>query len=140
MTNRFKGWRDVKEVEKTTIRKPGKTFFDYLRPEDILQHQVILWLKYTHPTLKYHHSPNEGRRTPFERFLYEYLGSDSGYPDLEFPSLLLIIELKVKPNRVQDSQREWLDYFKSIGWRSEVCWSYEEAVKTISEEIAKSKL
>ena len=51
-------------------------FHKYLGPDDHLQHQVITWLRYQHPKLRYHHSPNEGRRTPFEQFKFKYLGSD----------------------------------------------------------------
>lgn len=99
----------------------------FLRKEDHLQHQVITWLAWQHPKLKYHHSPNEGKRSPFEQFLYVYLGSDSGFPDLQFPSLQLVIELKVKPNRPTPAQLQWLQYFESIGWAAEVCYTFETA-------------
>lgn len=111
-------------------------FTKYLGPEDHLQHQVVEWLRYQYPKLRYHHSPNEGKRSKFEQFKYKYLGSDSGFPDLIFPEIHLAIELKVKPNKPTAHQLEWLEYFKSIGWTAEVCYSYEEAVALIKKEVA----
>lgn len=112
-----------------------RSFLDYMGPEDHLQHQVITWLKFQHPKLRYHHSPNEGKRTPFEQFKFKYLGSDAGFPDLIFPELELVIELKVKPNRPTPAQREWLDFFRSIGWTAEVCYTFDEAITVINDEV-----
>ncbi len=113
-------------------------FLKHMGPEDHLQHQVVTWCKIQYPRIKYHHSPDSSRRTVFEQFKYKFLGSDAGYPDLTFPELNLAIELKIKPNKPTPAQLEWLDYFKSIGWRSEVCYSFDETVKLI-KEVMKAK-
>lgn len=110
-------------------------FEKYLTAEDHLQHQIITWLRWQHPTLKYHHSPDAGKRTLFEQFKYKYLGSDSGFPDLHFPAIETVIELKVKPNRPTEKQREWLDYFEKIGWSSNVAYTFEEAVNIINSRV-----
>lgn len=110
-------------------------FEKYLTPEDHFQHQVITWLQFQYPGLRYHHSPNEGKRTVFEQFKYKYLGSDSGFPDLQFPSLLLVIELKIKPNRPTKNQLDWLEYFKRIGWQTAVCYTFEEVTNVIRAAI-----
>jgi hypothetical protein len=112
-------------------------FLKFMGPEDHLQHQVITWMKFQYPKIKYHHSPNEGKRSKFEQFKYVFLGSDSGFLDLLFPSLSLVIELKVKPNGPTKAQLEWLGFFKSIQWRAEVCYSFESSKKVIEEEIAR---
>lgn len=104
-------------------------------PEDHLQHQVILWLAFQHPTLKYHHSPNEGKRSPFERYKFKYLGSDEGFPDLFFASLFLVIELKVKPNKPTEAQLEWLQYFRDHNYQAEVCYTFDETIKVITDRI-----
>jgi len=125
-------------VRKGNYKYHGKTengFFKFLRPEDILQHEFIKYCGLAYPWLKYHHSPDAGRRTKFEQFLYKYLGSDSGFLDLLFPELLLIIELKVKPNRVTESQQIWIDYFKKIGWMAEVCWTFDEAREVLDFRV-----
>ncbi len=110
-------------------------FIKYLSKEDHLQHQVITWLQWQYPLLRYHHSPDAGKRTKFEQFKYKYLGSDSGFLDLIFPELLLIIELKIKPNKPTPAQIEWIEYFKTIGWQAEVCYSFEAAQSMIKERI-----
>ena len=110
-------------------------FDKYFGPEDHLQHQVITWLQWQYPNLKYHHSPNEGKRSEFEKYKYKYLGSDSGFPDLIFPSLFMVIELKVKFNKTTEAQDKWLAYFKSIGWKAEVCYDFESAQSLIRSRI-----
>jgi hypothetical protein len=114
-------------------------FEKFLGPEDHLQHQVVTWFKIQYRHIKFHHSPNEGKRSPFERFKFSYLGSDEGFPDLMFPSILLVIELKIKPNKPTPAQLEWLQYFKEIGWTAEVCYTFEEACQTIRLQIANQK-
>jgi len=117
-------------------------FNRHLGPEDHLQHQVITWLKYQHPLLRYHHSPNEGKRSSFEKFKYQYLGSDSGFPDLIIPELMLAIELKVKPNKPSKTQLEWLAYFTKIGWEAAVCYDFEQTqnlIECTSKCIAEAK-
>lgn len=108
-------------------------FTKYLGPEDHLQHQLITWLGFQYPDLWFHHSPNEGRRTPFEQFKFKYLGSDSGFPDLIFPSIYLVIELKIKPNKPTDAQNEWLEYFRKQRWRAEVVFDFETGKRIITE-------
>jgi hypothetical protein len=110
-------------------------FHKYLGPEDHLHHQVVESVKWTYPKLKFHHSPNEGKRSKFEQMKFKYLGSDSGFPDLIFPSIQLVIELKIKPNKTTPAQDEWLGYFKSIHWRAEVCYDYDTTMRIIKEEI-----
>lgn len=119
-------------------RRPS---FDlYLTKEDMLQHQLVLFLRYQYPNLKFHHSPDYGRRTPFEQFKYKYLGCDAGFPDLLFPELLLIVELKIKPNKPTLEQAIWIAFFKKIGWKAEVCYSFEEAVMVIEGCVEKIKV
>jgi hypothetical protein len=121
------------------LRKEGKLklifkmnpFEKYLGKEDRFHHQLITWLQYQYPKLRYHHSPNEGKRSKFEQFKYKYLGSDSGFPDLIFPSIELVIELKVKPNKTSQAQDDWLHFFASIGWTALVCYDFETAKKII---------
>lgn len=125
-------------IKRSNAQK--KTFADWLGPEDHLHHSIIVWFRLQYPKIKVHHSPLEGRRTAFEQFKFQYLGSDSGFPDLLFPELRLVIECKIKPRKPTEDQIEWLEYFRSIGWRAEICYTFEEAQKVIEEEIKKLKL
>lgn len=105
----------------------------FLRPEDHLHHQVITYARLKYPALKFHHSPLEGKRSDFERFLFWYLGSDAGFLDLIFPEIALAIECKIAPNKPTPAQKEWIAYFQKIGWRVEVCYSYAQAVRVLDE-------
>lgn len=109
-------------------------YMKFLTAEDHLQHQVIIWCKLN--KIVYHHSPNEGRRTAFEQFKFKYVGSDEGFIDLIFPKLILVIELKIKPNKPTPAQNDWLQFFESIGWTAKVCYNFEDAI----EQIQKAKL
>lgn len=138
-TCHFKTKSAVTQVRNGNFKYRGKTrdnpFLKYLRAEDKLQHEFIKYCGLQYPWLRYHHSPNEGNRSEFERFLYNYLGSDSGFPDLIFPGILLVIELKVKPGRVSENQDVWLEYFRRIGWQASVCWSFDEARGVLDSRV-----
>jgi hypothetical protein len=109
----------------------------FLKKEDILQHQVISYSKLAFPGVKYHHSPNEGKRSKFQQFLFKYIGGDRGFSDLIWPEIKLAIELKIKPNKPSKEQEEWLEYLNIIGWTAEVCYDYDSAVKLLEETAAK---
>ena len=109
----------------------------YLGKEDHLQHQVINWLKYKYPKVRYHHSPNEGKRSKFEQFKYKFLGSDSGFPDLIIfiGNKFFVVELKIKPNKPSPSQIDWLSFFESMGVPIKVAYDFDEAVNFIENSI-----
>lgn len=127
----MRGWGKF-DIKKSR-RKTGKQFIDFLGPEDHLHHAVITWVGLAYPKLKYHHSPLEGRRTPFEQYKMKYLGTDEGFIDLIFPGIQLVIELKIWPRKPTAAQQAWLDYFKSLGWTTAVCYEFDGAKNTIIE-------
>lgn len=120
-------------------RRGPNPFEKYLTPEDRLQHSVIYWTGLVFPTLRFHHSPNEGKRSPFERYKFKYLGSDEGFPDLIFPELRLVIELKVRPNKPTEAQTDWLLLFAGLGWETAVVYdSWEDACVIIQTAALKA--
>jgi len=99
----------------------ANAFYKYLTGEDKLQHNVILYLQMQYPSALWTHTPNEGRRTPFERFKLKYLGAKSGVPDLLIftPNKKyngLAIELKYKKNKPTENQKKWLDQLAQNNW------------------------
>ena len=99
----------------------ANAFYKYLTGEDKLQHNVILYLQMQYPSALWTHTPNEGRRTPFERFKLKYLGAKSGVPDLLIftPNKKyngLAIELKYKENKPTENQKKWLDQLAQNNW------------------------
>lgn len=108
-------------------------FLKYLGKEDHLQHAVITYLTAQYPDCLYCHVPNEGRRTPFERFKLKYLGVSSGVPDLLIFDACngfngLAIELKYGANKMTLNQKKWIAKLNKKGWRA-VCLNNFESIK-----------
>lgn len=98
----------------------------YLGKEDVLQNSVINYIKLQYPKALVIHVPNEGKRTPFERYKFKFLGGVSGVPDiLIFNKNLkycgLAIELKVGYNKPTENQEMFLNRLKNANW--DACWS-----------------
>ena len=109
-------------------------YIKYLGKEDILQHQVYNYFLYTYRNKAlFFHVPNEGRRTPFERFKAKYLGMIPGIPDIIMvkDQDVLFLELKVKPNKPTKSQEEFLNKARSYHYGSHVAYTFDEAKKII---------
>ena len=113
-------------------------FFKYLTKEDHLQHMVMLYLQTQYPKAYSIHCANEGKRTPFERFKFKYLGGASGIPDIlvfyqnQF-SCGLAIELKVGSNKPTKNQQDALKRLKMANWEALWVNSFEEAKQVIDK-------
>jgi hypothetical protein len=118
-------------------------FHQFLNKEDHLQIQVSEWLKYQYPGLIWIHVPNEGKRSPYEQYLFKQLGSESGVSDMIFFKAIgkyhgLVIELKViydsgKKNYPTKNQKEFLRAMKEENWYATVAWTFEEATTVIHD-------
>tara|TARA_R110002050_G_scaffold36732_1_gene91755 strand:- start:232 stop:576 length:345 start_codon:yes stop_codon:yes gene_type:complete len=65
-------------------------------------------------------------------------GVKSGVPDVlifENSSIYngLAIELKIKPNYTSENQKEWLKNLSNKGWKTEVCYNFDEVLKVVEE-------
>lgn len=120
----------------------------YLSKEDILHSQVVTYLRLKYPNVFWMHTPNEGKRTKFEQYKAKKLGITSGVPDLlifhnstDINRVIqqngngLAIELKVKPNKVTINQEQCMIKLQNAGWECKVCYTFEEAQKTIDEYL-----
>lgn len=122
----------------------ANAFDKYLTGEDKLQHAVILYLQMQYPAALWTHTPNEGRRTPFERYKLKYLGAKSGVPDLMIftPNDQyngLAIELKYKKNKPTDNQKKWLDDLTNNNWLAVWLNDYEQCINLIDKYFANEK-
>lgn len=80
--------------------------------------------------------PNGGYRPMITAAQLKAEGVRAGVPDVCLPVARgrfhsLWIEMKRKPNRTSDAQREWLDNLRHYGHCAVVCWSADEAINTI---------
>ena len=57
-------------------------FDKYLTKEDHLHLQVVEYLRWQYPNVLFGHWPNEGKRSPFERYKAKKLGMVKGWPDI----------------------------------------------------------
>ena len=122
----------------------ANSFHKYLSGEDRLQHAVIVFLQMQYPNALWTHIPNEGRRTPFERFKLKHLGTKAGVPDLMIftPNKHyngLAIELKYKKNKPTANQKIWLDKLSKNNWLAVWLNDYDDCINLINKYFADEK-
>lgn len=103
-----------------------------------MQNAVMNYLAYNYPGTLYTHPANEGKRSPFERFKFKYLGAKAGIPDLLIftPNANrsgLAIELKVGYNKPTPMQKEWLKRLQDANWAAFWSNDYEEVCGIIDK-------
>jgi len=96
-------------------------FQKYLTKEDRLQNAVMYYFKTKYPKAFVIHVPNEGKRSPFERYKFKYLGGMSGVPDVlcfskNANKCGLAIELKVGYNKPTENQKSCLKRLEMQNW------------------------
>lgn len=111
----------------------SNTYDQYLTEEDKLHIGVIQYLAHAYPKAIYHHSPNEGKRTPFERYKVKKLGLKKGFPDLIIihNGVTLALELKTIKGSGTYEQYEWLNALYKNGWKSGMAFGFDEATDII---------
>jgi hypothetical protein len=115
-------------------------FDKYLKPEDIFQIQVCSYIKLQYPWVVIHHSPNEGKRSHFERYLMKKLMVSSGFPDLILfcrrKKLVIVLELKTGYNKPTDNQQFYLELFNEIGIPATWTNTFEKAKYFLDKHLA----
>lgn len=112
-----------------------------LKPETALQANFCKYLRVQYPSIKIHHSPNEGKRTGFQQFLIRLLGVSSGFPDLLliYKCKAIGIELKAEKrlktgliranSKTSDNQSEWIELLNGASIPAAVCIGLDQAMK-----------
>lgn len=114
----------------------------YLSKEDKLQHSVMQYVGFNYPDVYIIHCANEGKRSPFERFKFKYLGGKAGIPDiLIFRSggnnkNGLAIELKVGYNKPTDNQKDALERLKKENWECHWTNDYDKTIEIIDKYLS----
>ena len=118
-------------------------FNKFIKGETAIHIAVAEYLQYQYPNVMFHHSPNEARRTPFERYLISKMGVSAGFPDFVIygEGITLALELKYKDNTPTDAQLNWLKHFNSMAdVFSFVAWSFESAKYIIDEYLTNTEM
>lgn len=110
--------------------------------EDYEQTLIFQWSAYF-PVLRWmFHPPNGGKRSPREASRLKAQGVKSGVADILLPLPMdgfhgLWIELKRRkqdgPSKVSPKQKKFLRDMAEKGYRCEVCYGANEAIKVITE-------
>jgi hypothetical protein len=113
-------------------------FDKYLGPEDILGGQCAKWLFVQYPKLLWWHTPNEGRRTPFERYRADLLGIKRGVSDILIMEARngsngLIIELKAGRNKCTPEQLDFLEKMKQRNYSTAVVYKFEDFQQIVND-------
>ena len=112
--------------------------------EEIEQATLFRWASYAqmqNEELKLmYHIPNEGKRSAAMGARLKAEGLKAGGPDVCLPTahggyIGLYIEMKVKPNKPTEHQKQWLRDLRKAGHFTAVCYSWEEAKELIEEYI-----
>tara|TARA_R100001015_G_C4634620_1_gene201483 strand:- start:5925 stop:6596 length:672 start_codon:yes stop_codon:yes gene_type:complete len=131
----------LKKICLSKLDELGNPFEKYLSKEDKLQHSVMNYLSFEYPSVYAIHVANEGKRSPFERFKFKYLGGKAGVPDiLIFRSNGirngLAIELKVGYNKPTDSQKESLEKLREENWECHWTNDYDKTIEIIDKYLS----
>lgn len=86
------------------------------------------------------HVPNEGKRSPFERYKFKYLGGVSGVPDILIfhrKAFLsgLAIELKVGYNKPTPNQKKCLKRLENANWVATWVNNFDDAKEIIDKYL-----
>ena len=108
-------------------------FAKYLGPEDHVQHAVIEYIRLQYPSVLSWHTPNEGKRTPFERFKAKWLGITKGVSDLFLVcgGRMLALELKAGKNKPTDDQLWFIGEIQKHGFSACYATGFDEAKEKI---------
>ena len=124
-------------LNELTLSNP---FEKYLGREDVFQHAVMEYIKRKYPGVYAIHVPNEGKRSPFERFKFKYLGGQAGIPDIlifhankEYNGLA--IELKVAYNKPTENQLIAMANLKKSNWKVHWLNDYEKTIEIIDDYL-----
>ncbi len=108
------------------------------------QETLFSWInwqlgRYPELALAYH-IPNGGKRDRREAANLKRQGVKAGVPDIHLPVARggyhgLYIELKVGNNKQTETQKEWQKKLQKQGYKSIVCYGWQEAAKSLTEYL-----
>lgn len=110
--------------------------------EDDLQMQCVRWFRIQFPQLSrlLHHSPNGGRRDAREGARFKQMGTQAGFPDLILLVAAngyhaLMLELKTRTGRQQDTQKEYQQLVEAQGYKYVVIRSLEQFITEVKQYL-----
>lgn len=110
--------------------------------EDSLQIAVATYLKLQYPHALWWHTPNGGSRNAIEAAKLKRMGVLAGVPDIVivYYSDMICLELKIKPNKQTDTQKEFEKKITAYGHPYAVCYNIDEAKEFIDKYLGSEDL
>jgi hypothetical protein len=110
-------------------------FDKYLTEEDRLHIGLLDYIRLQYPKALVHHSANEGKRSPFERYKIKKLGLKKGFPDLIiiYNGRNLALELKTEKGKPSEDQEAWINGLQAHGWTGYIAYGFDEAKQAIDK-------
>jgi hypothetical protein len=120
-------------------------FYKFLTKEQREHARLCEWLAWVKPGLWCHY-PAEGRKTPFERYLWSIMGGKKSIPDfmfftskkgfnglaLEFKDTgTVVYKLDGTPRKDMIDQWKMLREFEKNGWKADFAVGFDEAQEMI---------
>ncbi len=92
-----------------------------------------------------YHIPNGGKRSRAEAGIFKAMGVKAGVPDICLPVPRgeyhgLYIELKAAKGRTSAKQEEWLERLAANGYKTAVCYGWEQAAITLKSYLTQKEL
>ena len=113
----------------------------YGRPTEAETQKTLFQLSGYYPDLKLMFAiPNGGSRNKIEAKHLKEQGVKAGVPDIFLPIAKngyhgLFLELKVEKNKLSKQQYEWIENLKKQGYKADVAYGIDEAIKVLMEYI-----
>lgn len=122
------------------IKLVSNNYQKYVKGELKLQSDTYKYLLSQFPHGFYFHTPNEGKRSDFERFVFSIMGAKKGMVDMFFltPDISLgcinpfAIELKFGKNIPTQAQMKTISELNKININTYVCWTLDSVIDVIS--------
>lgn len=108
------------------------------RPEEDIQKQVAEYLDLAlPPDLRWWHTPNQrGTRKKWEVALLKALGVKPGVQDITIVGRgprVIIIEMKSGAGSLNKAQKDWRDFYRSVGIPWFLCRSLEDVIAALED-------
>jgi len=137
-------------LKKTSLKMRINPFYKYLTKEQREHVSIVNYLKYKYPNLIWWHTMNEGKRTPYERFLFGVMGAKKSVPDFVILEPKngyngMLLELKAegekitkkdgKPLKDKTEQIQFLEACKAKGYYTVMVAGFDNAIKEINNYL-----
>lgn len=115
-------------------------FYKYLKYEDKLESSIIKHVNSKYPDIVIFHIPNEGKRTPFERYKFKVLGSISGVPDLFIAKANkqyngLFLECKSSKGTLSKNQKSMKKRLENSNYKVEVVKTLYDTINVLADYL-----